>query len=293
MTRLLPILIGLLPLLLSGSIANPGETASARNALGILELRSGDAKAAEAKFRDAMDLATAALGDSHPDVALYEANLAVALSVEHQYGRAEVLLHRARYILERTLPSDDERLATLLAEFSAVETAEKQFARAEADAEESLAIVSRHRAPGSLEIAVQQVILATVYVRERKPAEAERILPGAVATERRLLADRPTSDRRILAQALRILADLRALQQNWREAEALYREVIGIYESTSGGNHPVLAPILLRYAEVLKHCGVPKEQVRSVEGRAKAISSMWDQAFQPGPGLPSGAERRS
>lgn len=264
-------LFGLVTPMAFGSIA-PEQAASTRNALGIVDLRAGDAKAAEAKFREALDLATAALGDSDPDVALYAANLAVALGVEHQYGRAEVLLHRARYILELSPAVQDERLATVLAETSAVETAEKQFVRAEADAAEALAIVARHHAPGSLEVAVQQVVLAAVYVRERKVAEAEEILPAAVAAERRLLADPATSDRRVLAQGLRALADLRALQQDWREARKLYAEVIGIYETTAAGNHPALAPILLRYAEVLKHCGVPRAQVRDVEARAKAIS---------------------
>ncbi len=256
------------------ALSNAAETASARNALGITDLHAGDAKAAEARFREAIDLATPALGESHPNVALYEANLALALALEHQYGRAEVLLHRARHILELTAPSQEERLATLLTEISAVETAGKHFVHAESDAAQALAIVSRHRAPESLEVSLQQVVLATVYVRERKPAEAERILPAAIAAERGLLADPATSDRRVLAQGIRILADLRALQQNWREAQTLYAEVVGIYESTSGGNHPALAPILLKYAEVLKHCGVPKEQVRSVQARAKAIRSM-------------------
>jgi tetratricopeptide (TPR) repeat protein len=278
MHRFLPIVFGLLPPILFGSVApgssRPVDVASTRNALGIVDLRAGDTKAAEAKFREAIDLASAALGESHPDVALYEANLAVALGVEHQYGRAEILLRRARYILEVSQPSQDDRLATVLTEISAVETAERQFVRAEADAEQSLAIVSRHSALDSIEVAVQQVVLATVYIRERKTAEADEILPAAVATERRLLADPATSDRRILAQGLRMLADLRALQQNWREAQALYAEVIAIYESTSAGSHPSLAPILLRYAEVLKHCGVPREQVRSVETRARAIRNM-------------------
>lgn len=275
--RFFPILLTLVPPALFGAVvpapSNPVDVASVRNALGVTELQAGDTKAAEAAFREAIDLATSALGESHPDLAVYEANLAMALGAEHQYSRAEILLHRARYILELT-PSEEQRLATVLTETSAVEAAEKEFVEAEADARQSLAIVSRHSAPDSLEVAFQQVVLASVYVHERKIAEAEEILPDAVATERRLLSDSAAGDRRMLAQGLRTVADLRALQQNWQEARALYAEVIGIYDSTSRGSHPLLAPILLRYAEVLKHCGVPREQVRSVEARAKAIRSM-------------------
>ena len=297
-TRFLPALLGLVSPVLFASVApdsstplltpaaplsfakacsadtDPVEAASACNALGILDLRAGDAKAGAAKFRLAIDLATVALGDLHPDVALYEANLALALALGKQFSRAEVLLHRARYIVDATLPSGDERLATVLAELSAVETAEKQFARAESDARQSLAIVALHNEPESLNVAVQQLVLATVYLREKKIAEAEAILPETVALERRLTADSPSVDRRILAHAVRRLGELRALQHNWREAQALYGEAIGIYEATSGATHPALAPILLEYAEVLKHSGVPKEQVRSVEARAKAIRTV-------------------
>src|SRR5579871_4915723 len=135
--RILPFVLGLVSPLLFASVAptpsTPTEAASSSNALGVVDLQSGNAKAAEAKFREAIDLATPGLGDSHPDVALYEANLAVALAMEHQYGRAEILLRRARYILELTPSAGDDHLATVLAEISAVETAEKQFARAEED----------------------------------------------------------------------------------------------------------------------------------------------------------------
>jgi tetratricopeptide (TPR) repeat protein len=255
----------------SSAASNPVESASACGALGMIDLAAGNNKAAEAKFREAIAMATPALGESHPDVAVYQSDLAVALAADRQYGRAEVLLHRAQYVLNATLPPGDARLATVLAELSAVESAEKEFARAEADAEQSLAIVARGHAPETLDVAVQRVVLASVYIRERKLADADRMLTDAVALERRLVADAGSSDRRILANGIRKLAELRAVQHNWRDSEALFRETIGIYESTAGPSHPMIAPILMEYAEVLKHCGVPKEQVKNVESRAKAI----------------------
>jgi len=286
-TRLFSALLFLAPSFLTGSVAsfgsdpvlaqmcsstgsNPVEAASDCNTLGILDLRTGHSRGAEAAFRRALDLAVSALGESHPDVALYEANLALALGVQGQYSRAEVLLNRAYYLVDTTLSSGDPRRATVLAEMSAVETAQKRFPQAEADARKSLAIVSQRNAEDSLEVAVQQVVLATVYLRERKIDDAERILPDAVASERRLAAGSQL-DRRVLAQAIRALGELRTLQHNWPEARTLYSEVIAIYESTSGGDHPALAPILLEYAEVLKHCGLPRSEVKSIEARARAI----------------------
>lgn len=257
----------------SSATTNPAEVASVCNALGVLDLRAGDFKAAEAKVREAVSLATQALGEASPDVGLYEANLALALGLQGQLGRADVLLNRARYIVDATLPPGDVRLATVLTVISAVETAEKKFARAEADAAQSLAIVLGRNASDSLEVAVQQEILATVYIREKKIVEAEAMLPGTVVAERRLAAS-PSFDRRALAQSVRTLGELRALEHNWSEARSLYLEAIGLYEATSGANHPAIVPILLEYADVLRHCDAPKQQVKSVEARARMIKTM-------------------
>jgi tetratricopeptide (TPR) repeat protein len=289
-TRCVPVLLGILSPVLFASVvpdkadlhatptcvpaaavSNPADVASACSALGLTRLSAGDAKAAEANFREAIALATPLLGESDPDVALYQANLGVSLAVQRQFGRAEILLHRAQYVLNTTLPPGDTRMAMVLSELSAVETAEKAFARAEADAQQSLAIVEAHSRPDTLDVAVQRVVLASVYIREKKIADAERILTDTVALERRIAADSGAPERRILANGIRKLAELRALQHNWRESETLFRETIDTYESTSAPGSPIMAPILMEYAEVLKHCGVSKEQVKDVEARAKAI----------------------
>lgn len=242
------------------------DLARSRNALGMQQLRAGDYKSGESNLRAAVSLASASLGESHPDTAFYESNLAIALSIEGQYGRAEVLLNRARFIVENTAPLDNSRLGAILAELATAETAQRQFGRAEADAEQSLAILSRGREPSGQEIAVEKVLLGTIYLSERKIAEAGSILPDAVTLERRV-----AGDPRILADGIRRLGELRALQQNWQEAQTLYSEAIALYESTFGPSHPGIARMLLEYANVLKHTGAPRAEVKNIEARAKAI----------------------
>ena len=213
-------------------------------------------------------MATDFLGESHPDTAIYEANLARALTAEGRYDRAEVLLNRARYIVESRLPAGSLRLGSILAELVAVETAQGEFTRAEADGAQSLAILSQWRQPDSPEIAVEKVMLATLYMRERKIAEAAKILPDAVALQRRL-----AGDRRLLAGGILRLAELRALEHNWHLAQTLFSEAIATYESALGPSHPGMAPVLLEYANVLKHCGAPRAEVKNIEARAKAIKT--------------------
>jgi tetratricopeptide (TPR) repeat protein len=257
-----------IPMLRTPALSNPAELAYACNLLGMLDLRGGDYKAGESNLREAVSVATDFLGESHPDTAIYEANLARALNAEGQYGRAEVLLNRARFIVESRLPAGSFRLGSILAQLAAVETAEGQFVRAEADGERSLAILSQWREPDSAEMAVEKVMLGTLYLRERKIAEAAKILPDAVAVERRLAADP-----RVLADGILRLAELRAFERNWHDAQILFSEAITTYESMPGPKHPGIAPVLLEYANVLKHCGAPRAEVKNIEARARAIKS--------------------
>ena len=263
-----PLLNRAISMLSTPALSNPAELAYACNLLGMLDLRDGDYKSSESNLRKAVSVATDSLGEAHPDTAIYEANLARALYNEGQYGRAEVLLNRARYIVEARLPAGSLRLGSILADLTDVETALGQFARAEADGAQSLAILSRWREPESQEMAAEHVMLATLYMRERKIAEAAKILPDAVLLERRLAVDP-----RVLADGVLRLAELRALEHNWHDAQALFSEAISIYESTMGPNHRGMAPVLLEYANVLKHCGAPRAEVKNLEARAKAIKT--------------------
>jgi hypothetical protein len=68
-----------------------------------------------------------------------------------------------------------------------------------------------------------------------------------------------------------MLALLRTQQQAWSQAESLYREALGIYEAALGPDHPDIAPVLHEYAGVLKHQRAPKDKVKSIEARARAI----------------------
>jgi tetratricopeptide (TPR) repeat protein len=268
-----PLLNQAIAMLRTSALSNPAELAYACDLLGVLDIRAGDYKAAESTLREAVSTATDALGESHPDTAIYESNLAVALDSEGQHDRAEVLLNRARHIVETRLPAGSFQLGRILTELTNVETALGQFARAEADGERSLAILSRWSEPDSQEMAVEYVTLATLYMRERKIAEAAKILPDAVAVERGLAIDLPNYDRRVVADGIKRLAELRALQHNWHDAQTLYSEAITMYESTLGPSHPGIAPVLREYADVLKHCGAPRAEVKNIEARARAIKT--------------------
>ena len=245
------------------------ELADAYNSRGMLDIGSGRYKSAESSFREAMTLAAGSLGETNPATAAYATNLAMSLLMEGQYSRAETLLRRARFVVESRLGPDDMQMVNVLAGLTSVETALGRFRMAEDCGEKALSILNSRVPDGGLQTVLMQIELGTLFLREHNTAEAAKILPAAVAAERRLLRNE-----RILGDGIRDLAELRAQQHAWNDAESLYREAICVYERTLGEGHPDIAPVLRAYADVLKHQGVRSAHVKSIEARARAIEKM-------------------
>jgi tetratricopeptide (TPR) repeat protein len=249
---------------------NARELALAYNALGMLDLNMGRYRAGEASLRQAMEFGAASVGENHPEAAGYAANLALALLAEGEFNRAETLLRRARFVIESRAGADSLQLVNVLTGLTSVETALGKFSAAEECGQRAVAILRAHAANSASgnrgEIALVEVSLGGVYLREGKTAEAEAILPPAIDDERKLF-----QTGRRLGDGIRMLALLRTQQQAWSQAESLYSEVLGIYEAALGPDHADIAPVLREYAGVLKHQRAPKDKVRSVEARARAI----------------------
>ncbi len=249
---------------------NARELALAYNSLGMLDLSMGRYKAGEANLRQAMESGGESVGENHPESAGYAANLALALMAEGEYNRAETLLHRARFVIESRAGADSLQLVNVLTGLTSVETALGKFSAAEECGQKAVAILREHAASSATgnrgEIALVEVSLGGLYLREGKTAEADAILAPAVDDERRLFQ----AGRR-LGDGIRMLALLRTQQQAWSQAESLYREALGIYEAALGPDHPDIAPVLHEYAGVLKHQRAPKDKVRNIEARARAL----------------------
>jgi tetratricopeptide (TPR) repeat protein len=249
---------------------NARELASACNALGMVNLTAGRYKEGESNLRQAVEFAGASVGEDHPETQGYAGNLALALISEGEFDRAEVMLRRARFVIETRVGSDSLQLANVLTALTSAEGGLGKFNTAEDDGRKALAILKSHAADGASgyrgEMALVQVDLGALYLRQGKTNEAEELLPSAVDEERRLF-----KPGRRLADGLRILAVLRVRQQAWDHAETLYAEALGMYEAVLGPEHPDIAPMLREYAQVLKHERAPKGTIRSVEARARAI----------------------
>jgi tetratricopeptide (TPR) repeat protein len=243
------------------------ETAYAYSCLGMIDLAAGRERESEANLRQAVTLATNALGENNPVVAAYQTNLALTLLTERQFDRAGLLLRRAEFIVQSHRGATAPELAPICAELSAVANADGKIAEAEVYARRAIAILSLQARPNTRALFASQVTLAAIYLRTHNTAEAEKILPAAVEMQRQAVASLLT-----LAASLQLLGELRAQQRDWHTAETLFREAIGIYESSSPANgDPGIASLLRGLAEAIKHQGGSKKEVRELEARAREI----------------------
>jgi tetratricopeptide (TPR) repeat protein len=248
--------------------ASPAEVAYARNAMGMAQLSFDLNKEAEANLRSAVALASSSLGDSDPETASYQTNLALCFIVQGQYRSAIALLRRAKLIVEARWGPSDGHSGLILAELSAALLGDNKLGLAEEYARQAIDILGRNKDSNPTVMALVQVNLADVLLRANKLDEADQFLPATVATERQVAANT-----RLLADGIRRLADLRAMQRCWPQAQELYMEAITIYEKQLGPNSPALAPVLRGYAGALKHNGGSKSDVRNLESRARTIAS--------------------
>lgn len=261
------------------SVPRPAEAAYAHNTLGVISLSMGKQDEAESNLRKAVQLGIEALGEQHLDTAGYQTNLALALLARGSAEEAETLLRRARYVTERQPGASGNQLGMISAELSAVAIVQNKFGIAGEEARKALDILRRQQWPDRRAIALAQVNLADVDMHANRLAEAESLLNEAIPAERVVA---PNS--RLLADGVRRLAQLRGLQQRWREAADLYREAIGLYDLVVGVDNPAVAPLLREYADTLKRDRRPKAEIRDIEVRAKALLS-----FAP----PNGKKRRT
>lgn len=223
------------------------ELAYAWNALGMAELRAGSFANGESDIRQAVSIATGCLGENDHQTVIYQTDLGVALYLGGQYSRALPLLRRAEFLLETGRDDENGQLGTALVELSAVEAAQGKYALAENDASRALAVLDRHYGPDSGEVARASVNLAAIYLVEHKTPDAEKILPNAVDTERHVF-----TSGRALANGLRWLAQLRAQQGHWSQAESLYREAIDMFEAGPDPPPSEIGAVRREYTKILK-----------------------------------------
>ncbi len=108
-------------------------------------------------------------------------------------------------------------------------------------------------------------------------AEAERQISMALEAARALEPGNP-----LLVSALHNAAAFYHEQRRYAHAEALYRELLRIQETRTGGRHPDMALILEKYAAVLRDAE-RLDDAQRLDARAKRIRAEYEPRAAPAP----------
>jgi tetratricopeptide (TPR) repeat protein len=184
--------------------------------------------------------------------------------MQRDYVRAGPPLARAIRIYQATLGPDHPRLAILLIHDAVLKAADRKLWAAESEAKHAISLLENTLGSKSVATAWANANLAEIYLQAGKTAQAEEILPGALAIER---ASLNRQDGR-LANTIRDMGELRMQQRRFTEAEAFYSEAMQLLDLSAARSEA--ARVLTQYTQALKRAGKSKAEVKSAEERLKA-----------------------
>lgn len=186
--------------------------------LGLMELHAKKPEAALEMAEQALALVLKVGGETGPDAALAYANVGEAHRWLGHTDRALPLLRKARGIYESTLGPNHPRVASILSQEGLVYMSDGKYALAEKAMTQSLEVLAKSCPACTFERLVGQSNLGLLRLRQRKYAEADRLLTEVVSAQEKYMA-RPGSD---MATVLLALAQVREKQKRFEDAARLH-----------------------------------------------------------------------
>ncbi|MEW6733365.1 MAG: serine/threonine-protein kinase [Acidobacteriota bacterium] len=222
------------------------------NNLAIVSQHKGEYRVSETYYREAVAIRRELLGNEHPDVAKTINNLSGALREIGEYGEAEQLAREAIAIYKKSLGPDGistsmanaiSNLATIEMEIGNYDTAEPLFRQA-------VTIKRKLLGKEHFEIARSLNGLAMVCYEKGDYATAQSLLTETIAMFEKLLREH-----QLTAISKKNLARVREANQDYQEAERLYRQSLSMNSHLLGDKHPNSVLILNHLATLLANQG--------------------------------------
>jgi tetratricopeptide (TPR) repeat protein len=287
-------------LLLSlASVDRPPASPYQLNAEALEQFKQARYREAEKEFQRALDAWTYADPVKFArDRAVTMLNLGTVLRIESRYAEAEPLLAEALWTLEAESGPESLDCARAASALAAVYRAWAKPVAAEPLAKRAWTILERTPSATRSDRATVVLLLAGIYMDERKDADLEALVRGvddplavrvyndlAAAAIRRGDLDRAESyasralemapsalpeSHPVRAAVLNNLAQVRRFQGRYLEAEQDYRAAIGIWEKAVGPRHPDTAKGMLNLA-ALNHERGREAAAEELYRRAAAI----------------------
>ena len=229
------------------SHADAQLVARASNDLGQLLWQTGRHGEAEPLMRQVLDVAEAAFGKHHPDVANCLNNLAVLLQDTNRYEDAESMVRRALAIDEAAYGKRHPAVAKRLNSLAVLLQDTNRHAEAEPMLRDALAIAEAAFGKRHTTVATCLNNLAMLLRDTNRHEEAEPMFRDALAIAEAALGKHHPS----VATCLSSLATLLQDTDRNEEAEPMFRDALAIDEAALGKHHPTVASRLNNLAVLL------------------------------------------
>lgn len=219
------------------------QIAICRGAVARLELVEGNPEAAFRVGSRALQQAVSAFGDDDPRTAGYLLLMAYARHATGDTSEAERLADRAVRAAQQGAASFQHELSHALCVRAEMRAAQKDLARALADAERGLGLMVQLYGKQSPVAAQPAALVAYLLVVNGEPMKGEQLAQRILD----LVDGRGTITLPIVAGCHTTLAQAAAQQGRLDQAEAQYREVIHLLQSMHGSEHSLVG---MRYVEL-------------------------------------------
>jgi tetratricopeptide (TPR) repeat protein len=221
--------------------------------LGTLQFRRADFPAAEALYREALELYEGGLDYPDRRIAQAQGNLGLALSAERRLGESE-RYNRAAVATFEALPGDQSAYLAQAYNNLAV-TLERQGRLAEAEGLQRRALEAKRASlpVGHSSIGVTMTNLAVVLARQGELDEAEALLLEALELQRTAVGP----EHRYVINALTGLAEVDMARGDPRGALTRLTEARSLVLKAVPADHPRVATLLLRMGAALRAAGDP------------------------------------
>lgn len=166
---------------------------------------------------EALNAALKAEGEVSVAAAMAYENVAAIHRLAGRPERAVPLFRKAHFIYQQTVGSSSPIFASLLTQEGLALLADGQLTSAGQTMSQAVTTLSRMGAPCDYRLAIAESALGLLRFRQRKLADAERLLSHALSIEERL-PSRPVAD---MAGTLNVMAQLRKAQRRDSESAQL------------------------------------------------------------------------
>jgi tetratricopeptide (TPR) repeat protein len=192
------------------------QTAHTLAGLGSLHARTNRLGEALAEVEEGLALTLRIEGENTIEAGMAYSNVAQVHRIAGRLDRALPLLRKARAAFERTVGPVHTRVGTVMSQEGLALMAENKLTLADQEMVAAIDVLTRSGAT-NVEMAVAQHNLALLRMRQKRYAEADRLLTTALALEEEYSVQ-PGSE---MAATLQVLAQCRAKEHRVEDASRL------------------------------------------------------------------------